>query len=75
MKSNESNVVQALAAKAPNVEVTQSSGEPGASSYIRMRGSHHPRQHAAAVRRGWRPDRQLELLDDELQPDGRTHRG
>jgi TonB-linked SusC/RagA family outer membrane protein len=38
MKSNEANVVQALAAKAPNVEVTQSSGEPGASSYIRIRG-------------------------------------
>jgi TonB-linked SusC/RagA family outer membrane protein len=38
LKSNESNVVQALAAKAPNVEVTQSSGEPGASSYIRIRG-------------------------------------
>ncbi|HET7372707.1 MAG TPA: TonB-dependent receptor plug domain-containing protein, partial [Gemmatimonadaceae bacterium] len=39
VKSNESNIVQALAAKAPNVEVTQSSGEPGASSYIRMRGA------------------------------------
>ena len=38
-KSNEPNVVQALAAKAPNVEVTESSGEPGASSYIRMRGA------------------------------------
>jgi TonB-linked SusC/RagA family outer membrane protein len=38
VKSNESNIVQALAAKAPNVEVTQSSGEPGASSYIRIRG-------------------------------------
>src|SRR5687768_18143654 len=38
VKSNEANVVQALAAKAPNVEVTQSSGEPGASSYIRIRG-------------------------------------
>ena len=38
VKSNETNVVQALAAKAPNVEVTGSSGEPGASSYIRIRG-------------------------------------
>jgi TonB-linked SusC/RagA family outer membrane protein len=38
-KSNESNIVQALAAKAPNVEVTQQSGDPGASSYIRIRGS------------------------------------
>jgi TonB-linked SusC/RagA family outer membrane protein len=36
--SNESNVVEALAAKAPNVNVTQSSGEPGASSYITIRG-------------------------------------
>jgi len=38
-RSNEPNIVEALAAKAPNVEVTQSSGEPGASSYIRMRGA------------------------------------
>ncbi|HET7601346.1 MAG TPA: SusC/RagA family TonB-linked outer membrane protein [Gemmatimonadales bacterium] len=38
VKSNESNVVEALAAKAPNVEVTQSSGEPGASAYIAIRG-------------------------------------
>jgi TonB-linked SusC/RagA family outer membrane protein len=38
-RSNEANVVAALAGKAPNVEVTASSGEPGASSYIRMRGT------------------------------------
>lgn len=38
-RSNEPNIVQALAAKAPNVEVTQQSGDPGASSYIRIRGS------------------------------------
>ena len=38
VKSNEANIVQALAAKAPNVEVTQTSGEPGSSSYIRIRG-------------------------------------
>ena len=37
-RSGESNVVQALAGKAPNVQVSQSSGEPGSSSYIRMRG-------------------------------------
>jgi TonB-linked SusC/RagA family outer membrane protein len=37
-KSNESNIVNALAAKAPNVEVTSQSGEAGASSAIRMRG-------------------------------------
>lgn len=37
-RSNESNIVSALAAKAPNVEVTSSSGEPGASAFIRIRG-------------------------------------
>jgi TonB-linked SusC/RagA family outer membrane protein len=37
-RSNEPNVVQALAAKAPNVNVTQSGGEPGASSYVTIRG-------------------------------------
>src|ERR1700694_634046 len=37
--SNESNIVQALAGKAPNVEVTQQSGDPGASSFIRIRGT------------------------------------
>lgn len=38
-RTNEPNIVQALAGKAPNVEVTSQSGEPGASSYIRIRGS------------------------------------
>ena len=38
-RSNESNVVQSLAGKAPNVEVTEASGEPGAGSYIRIRGT------------------------------------
>lgn len=37
-RSNESNVVSALAGKAPNVEVNSSSGDPGSSSYIRIRG-------------------------------------
>lgn len=37
-KSNESNIVNALAGKAPNVEVTSQSGEAGASSAIRIRG-------------------------------------
>lgn len=37
-RANEPNVVQALAGKAPNVIVNQQSGEPGASSYIRIRG-------------------------------------
>jgi TonB-linked SusC/RagA family outer membrane protein len=32
------NVVNALAAKAPGVEIASSSGEPGASSHIRIRG-------------------------------------
>jgi TonB-linked SusC/RagA family outer membrane protein len=38
VRSNEPNVVNALAAKAPNVEVTSSSGDPGASSFIQIRG-------------------------------------
>jgi TonB-linked SusC/RagA family outer membrane protein len=37
-RSNEPNVVNALAGKAPNVQVVSQSGEPGASSYIRIRG-------------------------------------
>lgn len=38
-KSNEINVVSSLAAKAPNVLVTSSSGEPGAASFIQIRGA------------------------------------
>lgn len=38
VKSNELNAVQALAAKAPGVVVTSSSGEAGASSFIMIRG-------------------------------------
>jgi len=38
-RSNETNVVNALAAKAPNVVVSAQSGEPGASSYIQIRGN------------------------------------
>ena len=38
VRSAEPNVVNALAAKAPNVEVTSSSGDPGASSFIQVRG-------------------------------------
>ena len=37
-RASEPNIVQALAAKAPNVNVTSSGGEPGASSYITIRG-------------------------------------
>jgi TonB-linked SusC/RagA family outer membrane protein len=37
--SQEVNLVSALAGKAPNVEVTTSSGDPGAGSYIRIRGA------------------------------------
>jgi TonB-linked SusC/RagA family outer membrane protein len=37
-KSNESNIVNALAAKAPGVEVTSQSGDPGAGSSIIIRG-------------------------------------
>jgi TonB-dependent SusC/RagA subfamily outer membrane receptor len=38
VRSNESNVVNALAAKAPNVTITSSSGDPGASAHIQIRG-------------------------------------
>ena len=37
--SRESNLVAALAGKAPNVQVTSSGGDPGAGSYIRIRGA------------------------------------
>ncbi|MGH7547754.1 MAG: SusC/RagA family TonB-linked outer membrane protein [Gemmatimonadales bacterium] len=38
-RSNEMNIVQALAGKAPNVEIESQSGEPGSSSFIRIRGA------------------------------------
>lgn len=37
-RSSEMNVVEALAGKAPNVDVVGSAGDPGASSFIRIRG-------------------------------------
>jgi TonB-linked SusC/RagA family outer membrane protein len=37
-RSNEENIVNALAAKAPNVNVTSTAGDPGASSSIQIRG-------------------------------------
>jgi TonB-linked SusC/RagA family outer membrane protein len=37
-RSNEPNLVTALAAKAPNVQVNASSGDPGASSRVQIRG-------------------------------------
>ncbi|MBK5188096.1 MAG: SusC/RagA family TonB-linked outer membrane protein, partial [Gemmatimonadaceae bacterium] len=37
-KSHETNVVEALAGKTPGVNVNQQSGDPGSSSYIRIRG-------------------------------------
>jgi TonB-linked SusC/RagA family outer membrane protein len=37
-KANEPNLVQALAGKAPNVQVAASAGDPGASSRIQIRG-------------------------------------
>src|SRR2546430_3037546 len=37
-KAGEVNMVQALAAKAPSVTVLQQSGDPGASSFINIRG-------------------------------------
>jgi carboxypeptidase family protein/TonB-dependent receptor-like protein len=38
VRSGEQNLVNSLAAKAPNVTVTSSSGDPGASSYMQIRG-------------------------------------
>jgi TonB-linked SusC/RagA family outer membrane protein len=38
VKSNEVNIVNALAAKAPGIEVTSSAGDPGAGSSILIRG-------------------------------------
>ena len=38
VKSNESNLVAALAGKAPNVDVAASAGDPGAGSSITIRG-------------------------------------
>jgi len=37
-RAGETNVVQSLAAKAPNVTVIQQSGDPGAGSFINIRG-------------------------------------
>jgi TonB-linked SusC/RagA family outer membrane protein len=37
--SKEHNLVSALAGKAPNVEVTSSTGDPGGGTYFRIRGS------------------------------------
>lgn len=37
-RSNEPNIVNALAAKAPNVSIVSESGVPGSSAYIRIRG-------------------------------------
>ena len=38
-RSNEASVVNAISAKAPNVEVLSASGDPGASASIRIRGA------------------------------------
>ena len=37
--SKELNITSALAGKAPNVEITKTSGEPGAGSFIQIRGA------------------------------------
>jgi TonB-linked SusC/RagA family outer membrane protein len=37
-RASETNMVEALAAKAPNVTVIQASGDPGASAFINIRG-------------------------------------
>jgi TonB-linked SusC/RagA family outer membrane protein len=38
VRSSEPNIVSALAAKAPNVTIVSSSGDPGASAHIQIRG-------------------------------------
>ncbi len=38
VQAQQSNLVASMAGKAPNVNVIQSSGEPGAGTYIRIRG-------------------------------------
>ena len=38
-RSDESNIIEALAGKAPNVEVVSQAGDAGASSFIRIRGA------------------------------------
>jgi TonB-linked SusC/RagA family outer membrane protein len=38
-RASETNMVQALAGKAPNVTVVQQSGDPGAGSFINIRGT------------------------------------
>ncbi len=38
VRSNETNIVNALSAKAPNVDVVSTAGDPGASTSIRIRG-------------------------------------
>jgi TonB-linked SusC/RagA family outer membrane protein len=38
VRSSEPNVITALAAKAPNVTIVSSSGDPGASAHIQIRG-------------------------------------
>lgn len=40
VNSNEQNIISAIAGKVSNVEVTSAAGDPGASSYIRIRGAH-----------------------------------
>ena len=60
VKSNETNLVNALAGKAPNVEVSSQSGEAGASSYPHPRLQDYQRNRSAALRRRWHSDRQLD---------------
>ncbi len=38
-QARETNIVSALAGKAPNVNITSSSGDPGAGAYIQIRGA------------------------------------
>jgi hypothetical protein len=62
-RSNEYNVVNALAAKAPNVNVTSQSGEPGSSRTSRFAARHHHglRRSAADRRDGVPVDNSIQF--------------
>ena len=66
-RSQELNVVSALSAKAPNVEVTSTSGDPGASSSIRSAARTPWGARVSPFRRRWRAHRQLHGDYDDIR--------
>jgi hypothetical protein len=70
VKSNESNIVQALAGKAPNVQIAQSAGDPGAGSKITIRGLRTINGDVGRVHIDGVPMK-THVFDDELQSDRR----